>query len=275
MEQNMEEKKVDVTKKTKNKNTGIIVFLILVLICMTGYIIYDKTMSDKCDVKENEKTEEEKFEKLEYLDIYSDQIQKLYNNIQTSGCYENTVEFYRNGSVSMDSFKKNAFYMAYEMLVEEKGTTNSYGYKELKSFTIDEINKKVQQIFGKEFNVEAKAYQICPVYNYDNSTKTYTLDPEGGCGCTTGPDGPHMTLYQATTTGDKISIYESVVYQQYDGESNLYTYYKDPLYNQKINDYSCEQGFSTKKCIDNSTKYKFTFTLEDDNYILTKITKAN
>ena len=82
MEQNMEEKKVDVTKKTKNKNTGIIVFLILVLICMTGYIIYDKTMSDKCDVKENEKTEEERFKKLEYLDIYSDQIQKLYNNIR-------------------------------------------------------------------------------------------------------------------------------------------------------------------------------------------------
>lgn len=271
----MEEQKIDLLNKKKNKSIGIFVFLIILLICMTGYIIYDKTMSDKCDVKENEKIEEERFEKLEYLDIYSDQIQKLYNNIQTSGCYENTVEFYRSGSVSMDSFKKNAFYMAYEILVEEKGTTNSYGYKELKSFTIDEINKKAKQIFGKEFDIEAKAYQLCPVYNYDNSTKTYTLNSESGCGCTTGPDGPHMTLYQATAAGDKIYIYESVIYQKYNEGSIYYTYYKDPLYNQKISDYSCEYGFSTKKCIDNSTKYKFTFTLEDDNYILTNITKAN
>lgn len=268
----MEEQKVDLTKKTKNKNTGIIIFLVLVLIGMTGYIIYDKTISDKCDVKEMEEPDNE--ETIEYLDIYSDQIQKLYNNIHTNNCNENTTMFYRDGSVSMDKFQSNAFYMAYQLLDEEKGVMQPGNWKKLVSFTYEELNKKAKTIFGKDFNIEDKKYDLCP-YNYDSATKTYTFDEEGGCGCTTGPDGPHMTLYQATKTGDEINIYESVVYQKYEEQSYYYSYYKDPLYNQKINDFSCEQGFSTKKCIDNSTKYKFTFTLEDDNYILTNITKAN
>lgn len=271
----MEEQKFEQVKKEKGKNTGIIILLVVVLIVMTGYIIYDKVFMDKCNVKEETKEEEDTEEKVEYLDIYSEEIQKLYNNVHTSNCNESTMDFYRDGSVSMENFKKNAFYMAYEMLVEEKGTTNSYGYKELKSFTYEEINKKAQQIFGKDFNVEEKVYSICPTYKYNSTTKTYTLDEEGGCGCTTGPDGPHMTLYQATKTKNQIDIYEAVVYQKYNEGSIYYTYYKDPLFNQKISDDACYDGYSTKTCIENSTKYKFTYTLKDNNYILTNITKAN
>ena len=269
----MEEKEFEKNKKNK-KGLGVItILLVFIIIGMTGYIIYDKTSNNKC-LEKKVIEEDETEEKIEYLDISSSQVQNLYNNIHMTNCSGSTTTLYRDGTVSIDKFKSLAFYLAYQLLEEEKGVVQDGGWKKLDSFTYNDLNQKAKLIFGKEFNMEDKKYDLCP-YKYDSSTKKYTFSEEGGCGCTTGPDGPHMTLYQATKTDDEINLYESVVYQKYNEGSIYYTYYKDPLYDQKINDNSCLDGYSTKECIDDSTKYKFTFTKEDNNYILTNITKAN
>lgn len=261
----------------KKRELIVIILLIVVILGLIGYILVSNknNNSEKTDNKVLSNEEDE----LAYLDIYSDQIQTLYNNIHNvsdcgikdSNLLGGTYGLYSNGSLSLDNLEKMGFYIGYTMLVEEKGTANASGIKQLKSFTYEEINQKAKVVFGKDYNIEEKEYSLCPVYNYDSSTKTYTLDPNDGCGCTTGPEGPIITLYQATQIGNQINVYTSVVYSKYN-ENAYYTYYKDPLYNQEIKD-GCSNNFSSKTCVDNSTKYKFTYEKEEENYILTNVTK--
>lgn len=261
------------TRKSNKSSVILICALIILVIGMAVYICYDKVLAGKQpesegvkeEIKEDEEENKEE-EKTEYLDIYSNQIQTLYNNIQA---YD-IEALYRNDSVNIEGFKSYAFYMAYKMLVEETAGGN---WQELKTMSLDQINTKAKQIFGKDFNVEGKSYDMCPVYKYDNNTKVYTLESTG-CGFEAKIDGPHRTLYQATKTNKEINLYESVVYQKLNDQGQ-YTIYKDSSYNQKINDSICNNNYSSQQCIDNSTKYKFTFQLEDDHYILTSIAKIN
>ncbi len=267
---------MDTEKNTYNqkKGKGVNIFLILIILGLIIFICYDKLYLDKeSEVQKEVKETEKDSKKEEILDIYSDEIQKLYNNIHTSNCDEDTIDFYSDGAVNLDNFKANAFYMAYDILLDEKGVVQDNGYKKLASFTYDEINEKAKLIFGKDFNVEDKIYAICP-YQYNSSAKTYTYNEQGGCGCTSGPDRPIITLYKAVAKDNEIHLYESVVYSKFKVENNSTDYYKDPLYNQKINNDACNENFSNKGCIDNSTKYEFIFKLEKENYILSNIIKA-
>lgn len=273
----MEENKINEAVKPKKKINVLAISTIILSLLVLGMGIYiGYTQINKSDNKEKQVVEvEEEEEKEEILDIYSDQIQNLYESIHTErNCIAETTTLYKKGTVSIDSFKNTAFYMAHELILEERGIEQEGYWKKVDSFTYDEINKKAKIIFGKDFNLEDKEYTICS-YKYDKTTKTYSYNTEGGCGCTYGPEEPQITLYKATKIGDKINIYNAVVYQKYSEGSVYFTYYKDPLYSQKINNNACFDGYSTKECIDNSTKYKFTFTKEKDNYILTNITKAN
>lgn len=273
----MEEKETkEVVKQKKKVNILAIAVCILSLLTlgMGIYIGYTKASIKEAKNKVID-VEEEIDETPEILDIYSEQIQNLYDKIHTfRNCISDTTSLYKNGTVSIGNFKSLAFYMAYEILAEEKGVYESQDISELSSFTYDDINKKAKNIFGTDFNIEDKEYSLCS-YKYDSTTKTYSYNMEGGCGCTTGPEEPQITLYKAEKIGDEINIYNAVIYKKYNEGSIYYTYYKDPLYNQKITDNACYEGYSTKDCIDNSTRYKFIFTKEDDNYILSNITKAN
>ncbi|MBO5414172.1 MAG: hypothetical protein J6A17_00945 [Bacilli bacterium] len=270
----MEEKVIEKPKKRINVLAISTIILLLLVLGMGIYIGYTETKMNKDEKKEVIDVEEDE-EKIEYLDIYSDQIQNLYEKIHTGrNCISDTATLYKKGTVSIDNFKNIAFYMAHELILDERGIAQEGYWKRVDSFTYDEINKKAKNIFGSSYNLEDKEYTICS-YKYDKATKTYNYDPEGGCGCTTGPEEPQITLYKATKNDNEINIYNAVIYKKYNEGSVYFTYYKDPLYNQKINDNACFDGYSTKECIDNSTKYKFTFTKEKDNYVLTNITKAD
>ena len=269
----MEEKEIVKPKKKINILAISTIVLSLLVLGMGIYIGYTEPKMNKDSKKEVVDVEEE--EKEEILDIYSDEIKELSEKVHTArNCISDNPTLYKKGTVSIETFKSLAFYMAHELVLDERGVAQEGNWKKLDSFTYDEINKKAKTIFGNDYNLEDKEYTICS-YKYDKSTKTYSYDTAGGCGCTTGPEEPQITLYKATKTGNEINIYNAVVYRKYNVGSIDYTYYKDPLYNQKISDNSCFDGYSTKECIDSSTKYQFTFTKEKDNYILTNITKAN
>lgn len=261
----------------------LIGILIGIIVGVGSLFIYDKffAVKNNSEKKENNTVKKEEIKtsaKEDILDIYSDQVQSLYNNVHNcfGKCYGyDFMNLYSNDNVNIDSLKTQAFYMAFDILLEEKGTNSSDGYKKLNSFTYDEVNNKAKLLFGKEFNVEEKKYNMCPGYTYDSTAKIYTAT-ELGCGCTGSPEGPITTLYKATQTENQIDIYESVIYSKYIEINDGYLeYYKDAAHRQKIEIGICDDNFSSKKCIDNSTKYKFTYTLEDENYILKDITKVN
>lgn len=256
----MEEK-----KKSGKGKTVFIVFLILVIIGLSTYICYDKFLigEKKCETLEVDDNEEEN---VEILDIYSKEVQNLYNETHPFGCLTGFDNLYYKGAVTYSNLKNYAFYMGVRMLEEEKNSNT------LDSFTYDEVNAKAKTIFGKDFVLEDKEYSLCP-YKYDSQTKTYTVDKDGGCGCTTGPEGPIENLYKAIKKDNTIEIYEAVIYSKADEEGNIIGYYKDALYNQKINDACYDEKLSSKACIDGSTKYKYIFEKEKDNYILKNVYK--
>lgn len=271
-------------KKKSNKGFIVaIVILSLLLVGSVGYITYDKFLS-KTNDKENSENKieikkEETESKEEILDIYSDQIQTLYDNIHIEDCGLEVRSFYEQNQVSLDSFKSIASSLSLRKLREKNGTLTSSGYRELNKFTYDEINNIAKEIFGKNFNLEEKDYGGCPVYNYDITTKTYTK-PEGlGCGCgTTGPENPYYNMYKATKLGDEIHIYESVAYSKAinddNGNYSYSKYYKDSARTIELSD-CYEYNLLSKTCVDQSSKYEYIYTLEDDNYVITDIKKIS
>lgn len=265
--QNNNSKKLNNNKKKGKGNTIIIVILSLLVVGLGLFIVYDKVLS-----KEEEKSvvEEEEVEEVEedepiVLDIYSDQVQKLYNQIHPKGCLFTIDNLYFNGPISYEKLKNNAFYLGYSLIVDND-------VQKARDFTYDEVNKKVQSIFGKDFQLEEKPYTLCP-FTYDSASKTYKYQKDGGCGCTHGPEGPFFTLYKAMQVDNEIHIYESVVYSKYNPSSDSFDYYQDYLRTNKI-ETNCNDGLSSKACINDSTKYKFVYEKSGNDYVFKNVLKV-
>ena len=236
--------------------------LIWGILCISGFILYDKFLSEqknesKLVIKEKQETQKES-SKEELLDIYSDQVQKLYEktHLRASQCWNMELD---ENNMSLEEFKKQAFYFA----------AFDYFYESKKEFTYDDVNKEAKKIFGKDFNLEDKEY-ILANYDYDNSSKTYKFNAEG-FGCTASEPVTDIHLYKAVKKDKQISLYESVIYSHVENEKDEYFY--DSTFIKKED--SCHTNYLTnKECIENSPRYKFVFTIEDDNYVLTDIQKV-
>lgn len=248
---------------------GIIVGISILFI--GNHFFIKKETNTIQETNDNEEKQEE------ILDIYSDQVQNLYNNVHSFGCsWSKLFDLYEKNKVNLENFQLNAFDIGYTLFLNEKGILNEYNIKELKSFSYNDINTKVKTIFGKKFDLEDKEYNVgCPIYEYDKNTKIYTMSNDG-CGCGTGSgESPYYKLYKAIHSKNKIELYESVVYGKLESEdANYLDYYKDANRSQKID--TCYDGeLDSKDCIENSTQYKYIYELEDKNYILKDIVKIS
>ncbi len=263
-------------EEKKKSNIGLIIFITLIIGLLIGvgedyYIRLKNQKNQKISNQvENVKKETSKKEDTKNLDIYSDQVQDLYNQLSYDSCDASTIKMYKENNVSLEELQKYSVYLGLNKYLEK----NNKKINEVKSFTYDELNNNAKEIFGKKFNMEVNENTWICNFKYDSATKTFVTDPNGGCGCTSGPEGPEFTLYKATATGDTIQLYEAVVFGKL--ENNSYnTYYTDSNYTNYSEACTLNSNRkntrASKKCIDESTKYEYTFTLEDDKYILTNI----
>lgn len=241
-----------------------------VVLGVGGYLGYDKILSRDSktteEIKEEKKVEEEK--KEEILDIYSDEVQNLYEKVHPQYILDGDQVYYgmelKPEYMNLDSYQKYAAYLSL--------SNSNIDIAEEQSITYDQLNQEARKIFGKSFNLEDKEYSF-QCMNYSANNKTYTGNSQ--CGFGTGFDYASSTIYKAIQKNNKIEIYESVVYYHINEERGNVAYKNNSYLDSNIV-YECNNSgnASLKQCIKEGQKYKFTFTLEDDNYILTNVEKV-
>jgi hypothetical protein len=152
------------------------------------------------------------------------------------------------------------------------------------------VEKRVKEIFGKNTSVKHQAIseyenQLTSGFPmlYDKTAQVY-IGLDGGCG---GAGSSFQNIIKTTIKGDKLYIYviagyEGMIdsnvcydYNAYDNEDKCistleiakkYNQNVDDLDESDINNYIEENN-------DKFAQYKYTFTKEDDNYIITSLEK--
>jgi len=250
-------------EEKKNKSIWKIILIIVLMIgCFTGgYFINDILKTEKNTEKVQNNKEEKQEEKTPVVTNYEITDAKVANLIENllkggfsyGGCQSLEV-FVNNNKVETNDISNLAAYHIAEI--------NEF-YEKKDSFTLDEMNNAIKKYFGKDyvFNPNSIDYngQSCPQYNYDNNTKTFNKQ-ETACGGTCGPTSSYK-LEKAVDTDGVLELNIKVVF----ASTNQGTegYYSDYQKINKIDTFDDNKDNLYSK----GANYKFTFKLEDGNYV--------
>ena len=249
----------------KKNNLGIIILIIILVVgsLVGGYFIganglisTNKKSNDEVNDKNTNKDKEKEKEKekepvvTEY-DVTDEKVAKLIPNLVEGGFGCDAIEeFISDGKViSNDIRGVRAFIMVQRNFKKDE-------------VTLDEYTKEVQKYLGKDYNFNPDTIDYngfyCPLYKYDSITKKF-VKQETACG---GECGPH-TLYKivkAVDTDGTLVLDVKVIFSKF-GSANLYADYN----RTKSLGYFDKLDFNT--VFDSGSTYKFTFKLEDSNYV--------
>lgn len=256
----MEEKK-QIEEKKNNSVWKILLIIVLMIGCFTsGYFINDILKTDKKnekeEIKDNQKEEKEPI--VTNYEITDAKVANLIDNLLRGGfnygACQSLEVFVNNNKVETKDISNLAVYHIVEM--------NEF-YEKKNSFTLDEMNNAIKKYFGKDYvfnpnNVDYNG-QSCPHYNYDNSSKTFNKQ-EAACGGTCGPTTSYK-LEKAVDTDGILELSIKVVFTSTtEGKDGYYSDY------QKTNQIGTFEDNQDNLYIHGSN-YKFTFKLEDGNYV--------
>lgn len=281
----------------------IVIFLILIIIGLCAYIAYDKGVFGNKEKKENntvEKKQEEKIEeKEEKLDVNSEQVNTLINQIigQTNNIYTSGIKYFgyyfQNDELKAENVDDDIIlYTALKKIISEKNISLT-DYTNI-SISKDEITPVIKKIFG-DVEYENKTIKITPcdpgTFIYDNNAGLYTVESHGCGGANTSVINHKIT--DAVKKNDVIEITAAIVYancgyeqQSADVPGKDYCTFGNSIdENQKVVDNDVilkteiasndiDSLFNFDAYMDKLNKYKFTFTRDDnDNYVFTKVEK--
>lgn len=287
----------------KNKNT-IHLLVILLVICIFGFIGYvlvdqgvisfgeDKNTIEEKEDKEEKEQEEElpKKEKSETLDITNANVVSMFNNAHFNIGITTDTHIYRDGGyrVSEMSIEDKILLLAtqWSPLVETIGTTDPETYiYELDESVLKELAEKT---FGPgTYEPVRQITDGCVTLEYDANGKKYTHTGIFGCGGV-NPFHAYESIISATKYEDRIEIVGAVVYSDLES-GNIYKDYrkatslgKDPvnqssIYNNggSVEDVekAYEQYINQNK--DQLEQYVYTYTLgEDQFYYLSSVARS-
>ena len=275
----------------------IVVILVLVIFGLCAFIIYDKDLLNIRGNTNYENNEEKKIEKIEekqeILDVNSEQVNTLINqivgetnNIYTSGTKYFGYYFQQNELNSEDMDDDIILYTALKKFLGDKSITSFYDNN--LSISKDDIVPIIKSIFGnvKYDNKTIKITACDPgTFIYDNNTGLYTIESHG-CG------GAGTSLIKHKITGaikkkNTIEITIAIVYVDcysngmtdncHFGNSideNQMVNKDDIILNVNKNIDNLEEEFDFNAYMDRLNKFKFTFTNDgNDNYVFTKVEK--
>lgn len=270
-------KKSNNRKKENHKRNPLIICLLIIISFTLGtistYYYFEVIKKDYITIENNSKNETTKNkEQIEILEITDSQVIKLYNNISNAiGYYCDIDDYYKDEKVTVNNLSEDlALNIAIFQLYNDKKESGQ-GIKFYKgdSFTSEELNKKITEIFGKNFKYTNKDINSCPSFKYDNTTNKYIIEQEPACGGTCGPVNI-IKVVKAIKSDNSIEIYVRVLFVDVDENSNI-IYYKDytktqALTNLEKNDVTGAVKDSDKN-LSQGGLYKLTFNKEESNYV--------
>ena len=275
-------------KKNTSKNIIIAILVILVLL-LSGFIVYDKVINEKVENDDNSSVVEKETMNLEsakklidkyYLDTYPE------HNTFIVGMTENMKK-----EIVMDQVpKKSILKRSCESIkgfkeengecvsVDENSFDITYG-SEIQFEVLNAINK---ELFGKSENFEKKDFDIgLTSWRYDATSNSFIAftTPRGM------EFGPFYSNYFVKNVEEnkgslKVKVgylFLKNIYDDFDDEALLSTNIKGENVTYKYSD-TQKNTFEEelkKKYLDKLDTYEFTFKFEDDHYVFVDLKKID
>lgn len=256
----------------KKGNTILIIILVLVILGLAGYIIYDKVLSDtnteekeqENNNKEEENQDDENEPAEEQLDINSSEVRDLMTMIQEPLNEAMIYDFYLKqnvGANDLSNYSKLLIGLAY---LSKDGLPSE--------FSSDEMSNAIKVTLGNDTTYTNESFysyksnftnSSCSTYEYNAENRRYTETLPGGCGGSMSSTTPYGEVVRAIKFDDKIEIYEKFIVNEnggvYTGAENNKIGLETPA------TYSSDKTYYDKY-FDELYSVKYTFVKNGDNY---------
>lgn len=244
---------------TTNQKGGVgtailIVILFLALIGLVGYILYTKGIINK----DNKTTSNDN--KTINLSIDDEKVINSYEAI-TSTYFGPTIGDYFVGKdiTAKDVSNPSAYAVAATEILKDK---NMGVLDEGASFTVEELNKKIDELFGEDYEFAVQHYG-CPIYDYDEANQTFTKS-ELGCGFEAQENVLLNRVVMAEENNNELDVYVRVLYGTNNLDTGVTTYFSDYGKTNSIGDfYGTDLSLSD---ISKGSLYKLTFAEKDGTF---------
>lgn len=255
---------------------GLVIVLILILLGLAGFIVYDKFI-DVNEVGKEQTNNEEIVDELgevsitEYVDIYNNIKNILYCGLDTT--------YYNSDKVSVDSFNDD---FLVRMAIYNM-TSDDFKVNDLK---VEDIEQWIKNAYGIDYKFDESKLTsngngfdgiLLSMGSYGAIYKDNKF-VFSGAGCSGPIDMIYRTLYKAEKNSKTLILYEKVGYLKNtlngDDTYKLYKSLKDFNKVSFVADYNYNgktYDEDMKKYNDNLPTYKYTFTKNNNEYYLEKI----
>ena len=297
-------------KKSNNLLLWIIIILLIILIGIGGVLVYTSYSDDVNTninnyVNENNKVEEDN-NKNEDLENDTDKDEVIVENLNLNSDLINIIvkkiDFFNRGEFNYTQIDDNdekfgILYKNDKLLIKdlpaeirmgyvvdnfdleteaEYGGVNDYGVVKY-IINNDKFKQKYFQLMGKDVNYEPVVYDyICPSPTIENGNIIFY---HGGCGGTWEP--PLYKIFKKYTRAEKnnneVYLYEKIAFVNINlvDDSSEFDIYSDIEHTNLIaNSVKNENEIFSSKYINKFSEYKYTFKLEDGNYIFHSVEKV-
>lgn len=263
----------------EKKSSGVVV--VIALLCLLiggagGYFVCANYMNKSDTTSKNASTDKSTTingnktnDNVTVYSIADPKVANLIDNLTYStvdySCDQNTIWYYaKDKAVKASDIDSNR---AFDM-VKEYNDLNNDG-----KVTLDEIERAIQNILGKDYKFDStKDIVVCSHVGYDSKTKSLLPPVYDTCGGACDPQValPSYKLVKAVETNGILEINVKVVFE--DGNKIYSDYAKKNViatYNSETDEYldSNKKTMKLDDVLNKGSDYKFTFKLEDGNYI--------
>lgn len=284
-------------EKNRSGEIALIVILLIIVLGLVGYIIYDKK-NNKCQTVEKENKKAETIN----LDVTSSEVVNLYSKLDVlnSDTYVNSPDYfaylYRKDTLKPEKLPDDVI-----VLIGLDNALSKCGdncYKEMDngsaviSISKDEVASEIKRIFG---DIEYKDTNIpkinCSIGGYTFSNDTYNTTAYG-CG-NESLNNISTRIVKAEKTDKEINIYVKVAFtimnvknggsscvewNEMDCVENVAVYgdYNKRYLIEKTSEnvfYDSDKLFELYS--DKLSIFKYTFTKENNNYYFTDLNKID
>lgn len=244
----------------KSSPIGVIILVIILMIgCLVGGYFLNESGILSGDKKDTEEQEEKEPVVTNY-EVTDAKVAKLIDNLDRGILDDSckTIELYANDKkVGVNDITTQKAYRIAETDYYNSGKD---------SISLDEFTKTVQKYLGKDYNfnpADGMGKDKCMSYVYSAASKAFNKQ-ETACGGTCGPR-TNYKLVKAVDTDGTLVLSAKVIFASSDG------FYSDYAKTNKIG--SFEENNET--LFSKGSDYKFTFKLEDGNYVFVSSEPAN
>lgn len=233
----------------------LIVILFLALIGLVGYILYTKGIIINKDQGTNTNTNTVTNTKTN-LSIDDEKVLNSYV-VFTSAYFDNMYikDYYYVGKdiTAKDIPNAIAYDVAATEVLKDK---NMEAMQDGATFTADELNKKIDELFGEDYEFATQAYG-CPIYDFDSSSQTFSKS-ELGCGFEAREDGLLDQVVMAEEHDNELDVYVRVLFSKANLDTRRITYFSDYGKTNMVKETYYEDTLSLPE-ISKGSLYKLTF----------------